>query len=167
MPDNELTVMQTVFEALHGLEDEQARARVLSWVTDKLGMKNPSAAQTKPKQEPENEPGVHNSEFATFADLFNATSPNANPEKALVAGDWLQKGQGQEHFSGQAANKELQNLGHVIPNITNAFSALNDRKPALAIQVKKSGKTKQARKQYKLTQAGIDAVEAMLKQEAM
>lgn len=165
MADSELTAMQTVFDTLHGL-DEQAQARVLAWVTNKLGVKNPAAAQPKPDPEPDDEPDTDRSGFATFADLYDAASPDAGPDKALVAGYWLQVCQGQEQFSGQAANKELLNLGHALGNITNAFTSLKERNPSLAIQVKKSGKSQQARKQYKLTQAGINAVNAMLKKEA-
>ena len=59
-------------------------------------------------------------------------------------------------------NKELQDLGHSLKNVTQAFSALKDRTPAFAIQLRKAGKSQQARKLYKLTKAGLDAVNSML-----
>lgn len=73
--------------------------------------------------------------------------------------------QGHEHFASQAVNKELQNLGHALSNVTDAFKQLQNKKPALAIQVKKSGRSQQARKQYKLTQAGIDVINSMAQLE--
>jgi hypothetical protein len=158
MGDEELSAMQLVLDTLEGLDGE-ARLRVLSWVTNKLGLKRSLPAHAEPGAEPKNGGGLAN--FLSFADLFTATSPSNNAEKALVAGYWLQICQGQEQFTSQAANKELQNLGHVVSNITDAFGQLQAKKPALAIQVKKSGKSQQARKQYKLTQAGVDAVKNM------
>jgi len=56
----------------------------------------------------------------------------------------------------------LKNLGHGIGNVTRACSALIAEKPALLMQVKKAGSTKQARKQYRLTTAGIQRVREML-----
>lgn len=85
-----------------------------------------------------------------------------------MAAYWLQVCSGQEQFSSQSVNKELQDLGHVIQNVTQAFTQLKERKkPALAIQVKKSGKSQQARKLYKLTLAGIDMVNGLLQGQVM
>jgi len=57
---------------------------------------------------------------------------------------------------------ELKNLGHGVANITRAFNDLKARRPALAIQVQKSGRAKQARKKYKITEAGLTKVRKML-----
>jgi hypothetical protein len=100
--------------------------------------------------------------FGSFADLFNAAQPTSNANKALVAGYWLQVYQSQDDFDAQSANKELKNLGEGIGNITIAASSLKSQKPALVIQLKKSGKSQQARKTYKVTVAGIRAVESMI-----
>jgi hypothetical protein len=59
-------------------------------------------------------------------------------------------------------NRELKNLGHEVGNITRALQGNIDEKPALVLQLRKSGGTKQARKIYKLSVAGIKAVEARL-----
>jgi hypothetical protein len=56
----------------------------------------------------------------------------------------------------------LKNLGQGLANITNAIDGLRNQKPALVLQLKKSGKSQQARKTYKLTVAGIKAVEVMI-----
>jgi hypothetical protein len=98
--------------------------------------------------------------FKTLADLFHATEPQTNAEMALIAAYWIQVYSGQEQFSSQNVNKHIQELGHNIKNITAAFSRLQRQKPALALQVRKSGKSPQARKSYKLTTAGIEAVRA-------
>ena len=49
----------------------------------------------------------------------------------------------------------LKDLGHRASNITDALSSAMKEKPALIIQVKKSGSARQARKLYKLTDAGV------------
>lgn len=101
--------------------------------------------------------------FDSFAELYDAArQPTGNPEKALVAGYWLQVCQSAESFDAQSANNELKNLGHALPNVTNSFESLKKKKPALVLQLKKSGTTQQARKTYKLTIAGKKAVEEMI-----
>jgi hypothetical protein len=49
-----------------------------------------------------------------------------------------------------------------VKHITSAFDTLKARKPAAVMQLKKSGSTRQARKTYKLTVAGKNAVELMI-----
>ena len=100
--------------------------------------------------------------YETFAELFDAAQPSSNANMALVAGYWLQVCQGQTDFDGQSANTELKHLGRPIANITVAMNSLKSQKPTLVMQLRKSGKSQQARKTYKVTVAGIKAVEAMI-----
>ena len=160
MSDPELSAMQKLFETLEPL-DEGARGRVLSWVAQRLAIKGApeSVRQATPRAGAQENP--EGKQFGAFADLFNAVAPSTNADKALTAGYWLQVCQWQNQFASQVVNKELQHLGHGIGNVTDAFRQLQRKKPALAIQVKKSGKSQQARKLYKLTQAGIDMINAM------
>lgn len=150
----ELDAMSKVFGILEPL-DEKARMRVLAWVSDHLNVRGTGGAE-----QPEAERRAEG--WKTFAELFEAAQPNTNGERALVGGYWLQVCKGLEDFDSASVNKELQNLGHPVVNITDAFDQLRSRKPALAIQVRKSGKSQQARKKYKLTQAGIKKVEDKL-----
>lgn len=170
--DDEFLAMRAVFSALKGLPDDEARVRVLSYAASRLGLAT-GAQQAKsmhPVVEPtgDGEPQVPTSAtttpstFATFAELFDAAHPQSNADKALVAGYWLQVCEGAESFSGLAANTELKHLGEAAPNITNAIDSLKSQKPALALQLKKSGKSQQARKSYKITVAGVKAVETMI-----
>jgi hypothetical protein len=164
MPDPELDAMQSVFDVLDPLEPE-ARSRVMSWVANRLDIQGaPKAKVAKEEDKKEKEKQI-DKDFNTFADLYHAASPSSNSEKALVAGYWLQVHKGTDEFGSQSVNKELQNLGHQIANVTEAFNQLKTKKPALAIQVKKSGKSQQARKTYKLTHTGVTKVESMLQAE--
>lgn len=169
--EQEFDATRSVYNALEPLDDD-ARERVVQHVAGILEIHASKAAEVK-TTDVETKPGEETvvltppdtPSFPTFAELFNAADPQTAADKALVAGYWLQVGQvGQnaDSFDGQSANKELNHLGHKLGNITNAIGALNTQRPSLAIQLAKSGSSQQARKKYKITIAGIDAVKAML-----
>lgn len=169
-PTTEFEAFQQVHNALVEL-DEDAQARILSSVSTLLGIGAPIATAAKlgvtPADEDENVPEAGGNEdaprdFSEFAELYAAAEPNSNADKALVGGYWLQVCQGSDNFSGQAINSELNHLGHKIANITNAMSSLNELKPQLVLQLRKSGKSQQARKTYKLSAEGIKRVKDMI-----
>lgn len=169
-PDDEFQAMQTVYTALSGL-DEEARARVLSYVSSRLGIaavaKPVAKAPERPELDGSDDPELDEEQeeapkFGSLAELFDAAHPKGASDKALVAGYWLQVCQGSDSFDGFSANKELKHLGEGLANVTSAIDTLKGQKPALALQLKKSGKSRQARKVYKITVAGIRAVEAMI-----
>jgi hypothetical protein len=100
--------------------------------------------------------------FGTLGDLFAAAAPQSGPERALVVGFWLQAIEHSEDLEGARINSELTHLGYRLPNITTTMSLLMNQKPALVVQTKKTGSAQQARKRYRLTQAGIKRVEALI-----
>ncbi len=168
--DVEFVAMQAVYKALESLDDD-ARSRVVEYITRRLEI-----ATTAPRSQRRAGHGgdeemeevaqdaaeVSAPKFESLAELFDATKPRTNAERALVAGYWLQICKGAESFDGFSANQGLKHLGHGVGNITNAIDSLKAQKPALALQLKKSGTSRQARKTYKVTHAGIMAVEAMI-----
>jgi hypothetical protein len=167
--DGELDAIRIIYSALEPLDDD-ARTRVINYIVARLDIateRDPDGdvgetsgdQDSALKQEQSQAP-----KFASFADLFEATRPSSNSEKALVAGYWTQVCQGQDDFDGQSANRELKHLGEQLANITVAVNHLREQRPALVIQLKKSGTSRQARKTYKVTVAGIKAVEAMIDQ---
>ena len=163
---SEFDVMRDVHARLLPLPAE-AQARVLRYIADVLKVEGLSRAPSVPSTGRvsagvEQSAPVDSSRFKEFAELFDACSPNTNAEKALVAGYWVQVLGGAESFDSQSANTLVKHLGHAIPNITDALSTLIAQKPAPVLQLKKSGTSKQARKTYKVTTAGIKAVERML-----
>jgi hypothetical protein len=167
--EQEFEATRAVYNALEPLDDD-ARERVVKHVAGMLEISaaiEPVEAATGSNGKDEEDAVVETPAdapiaFKTFAELFDAADPQTAADKALIAGYWLQVCEGGESFDGQRANKELTHLGHKIGNITNALTALNGLKPSLAIQLKKSGNTRQARKTYKITVAGVEAVKAML-----
>jgi hypothetical protein len=168
--DAEFAAMHTIYKALEPLDDD-ARSRVVNYICARLeitaapgrGGGDADAADGEMDEAALQGEKAKAPKFGSLAELFNAAgSPKPQSDKALVAGYWLQVCNGADSFDGFSANKELKQLGEGIGNITNAIEALKGQKPALALQLKKSGSSQQARKTYKLTVAGIQAVENMI-----
>ena len=170
-PAAEVKAMGKLAEAVAGL-DPAAVARVLRWAADAFGVsinaathKGGTAARAAGSAAESTGSGNGNSEvpqFADIADLFHAAAPQAEQDKALVGAYWFQFCEGRGEFGAQEVNSALNNLGERIKNITSAFDNLKARKPSYVVQLKKSGTSKQARKTYKLTVAGKQAVELMM-----
>lgn len=169
--DPEIEAMSAIANALSELDD-QSRARVLRWAADKF---NVVVSTSKPAISDKNNQGTKdvneeidaqeeesNNDFDSFAEFFATAAPSSEADKVLVAGYWFQKKQGHADLTSAFLNKELKHLGHSIAGINQKFDTLMSAKPQLAIQLKKSGSSKQARKKYKITQAGISKVEQML-----
>lgn len=163
--DPEISAMSTIAAALAEVEDDDARVRVLRWATTRFAPSVRVSAGTSTQNhddESDNGGSEHPSEFVQFVDLFDALHPRTEAERALVGGYWHQVIMGAQDFPAMTINNDLKNLGHGASNITDALSTLQQRRPALVRQVAKSGRSRQARKKYKLTTAGIAEVKRML-----
>ena len=159
--DPELEAMQRISEAVSPLDDG-ARTRVILWLASKFGVDvqggQRSSATPSNGAAPSTPAGGRD-----FADLFFSMDPKNHGQKALVAGYWLSLTE-PGGFTAQAANGLLKNLGYQIPNITDALSKNMREKPALIVQVRKSGSNQQSRKQYRITDSGRRLVEAIASQ---
>lgn len=152
--DPELVAMGAVRDALEEL-DEDTRRRVLRWATERFrSFSPPPANRSGAIPAPEG--------FSDFASLFATANPGTEAEKALVAAYWFQVVHGEDPLDSQRLNTELKDLGHGIKNITAALDRLIGRRPRLIMQVRKGGRTKQARKSYRLTVEGVNRVTQML-----
>jgi hypothetical protein len=161
--DPEIDAMARISTALADL-DEDARRRVLEWSAKKYSVSlGTHATSGQPRQSggQAEEPGG-SAEYADFVDLFDAASPTNDVDRALVGGYWQQVGQGQTSFDSQSVNNALKDVGHGVGNITQALTSLQKKTPALVRQMNKSGRTRQARKTYKLTSSGMAEVKRML-----
>ena len=185
--DAEIQAISAVAAALRDLDDA-TRVRVLRWAADRYA--TPAAPIAPPSMQPipvaqaphaHQEPEIEDADvlgedgsmgdddapagsptYKDFADLFEAASPTQAEERALVAGYWLHKVQGLDGFQSFAVNKELKQLGHGDTHINRSFTRLIGQKPALVLQTKRSSKSQQGRKTYRLTAAGVKEVERML-----
>lgn len=97
------------------------------------------------------------------AALMEEWRPDAMAERALLGAFVLSGGRADRTVTSQAINAELKRHGLPVPNITRAIEGNLRTRPPLMIQKKKLGTTRQARKQYAITQAGVDHVEAQLR----
>ena len=148
--ENELAAMKRIAAALGGLRDDRARWRVVRWAMEHFPAPNEAGANDERA-------------FDTLADLFAAADPRRERDKALVSAYWFQRQSPSGSFTAQEINKGLKDLGHRVVNITGALGALAEHSPRLVAQLEKAGKTRQARKTYRLTPAGIEAVRGMLR----
>jgi hypothetical protein len=164
--DPEVEAMGIVAGALDGLEDE-VQARVLRWAGDRYGVSIGGKRQGSggdSRKDVDLGEGGDPSEYAELSDLFSAAAPATDEDRALVVAYWFQEGQEekQANVTGQQVNKELKNLGHGVRDITKVFNTLIATSPQQVIQTRKSGSSRQARKNYKVTKVGIRRVEELL-----
>ena len=159
-PRKEIAAMETIAEVLNHL-DNLARTRVLRWVVDRFDPQLTPSARAARAINPS--AGRGDRHVVDLASLYSRAAPSTEAERALLVSYWLQVHNGEEEFTGAAINKELRNLGDEIGNITQAFNKLMTLRPAWAVQTRKSGKSQQARKLYKLTAPGIAKAEEMLR----
>jgi hypothetical protein len=155
-----------VVQALEAL-DSAAITRVLDWAWKRYALSPPDRPRDRGRAATASENGKRaDDHIADLAALYSAAAPTTDSESVLAAAYWHQVLQGAEYLDSQTLNTDLKQLGHGVGNVTRACSTLIEQKPALMIQVKKSGSTKQARKQYRLTSAGVQRVRERLTQSA-
>jgi hypothetical protein len=160
--DIETKAIGAIAAIIGGLQDDQ-RGRVIRHIVERFNIAGASRGARMPAGGPQTDSQVDTpAQFEDFASLVDATHPDTDPMRALIAGYWLQVCQRGPSFDAQSANTELKHLGHPSSNITMALGALINQKPALVLQLRKSGNTKQARKSYKVTESGIRKVREML-----
>ena len=159
----EARAIANVVAALEAL-DSAAIARVLDWAWKRYAPPVSERLRERGRATAATGGGARrgDDQDADLAALYGAISPTTDSDGVLVAGYWHQVLQGAEYLDSQTLNTDLKNLGHGVGNVTRACSSLIAQKPALMIQVKKTGSTKQARKQYRLTSAGVQRVSERL-----
>lgn len=163
--DPEIDAMGQIAKALEPLDQEAVR-RVLKWAIERY---QPRSASIAPSASLVEVPSISAESTRTLPrtyldlpELFDAANADTGLDKVLVVAYWFQVVQGSEDWDSQSINSELKHLGHPSTNITRDLDSLMTRVPKQAMQVRKQGTTKQARKRYKLTREGIKAVEARL-----
>ncbi len=169
--DPEISALQAANAALAGLDDS-AKERVLKWLITKY---SPDIQVSGDGQrlkalgaglQTSTSSGASTSDFDSIADCFAMAEPETDGDKALVVATYLQERRGSDDLTAFEINKELTHLGHGVINIATCLGRLIEKKPQLMIQTAKSGKTKQARKKYRVTREGIMTVARMLKHES-
>ena len=161
----EIEAMKSSAEAIEKLDDD-ARLRVVSWLTARFVRNRPTnlvGAPPKIEDQPSSAVNLDTIKgFGSLAELYHAADPKSEAEKGLVVGTWFQVVEGVDGLDSQTINSALKDLGYGVGNITRAFDVSISQRPALMIQLRKAGTTKQARKQFKVTDAGVKKVLQML-----
>jgi hypothetical protein len=151
----------------------EGQHRAFSYIGNVLGLSAMIAVRSSDKASasrptniaPHGVPGAGNITYGSLSELYNAARPKTEWQKVIVGGYWFQVCNQQEEFGALAVNDGLKEIGAKVSNVTVAFNAAKEANPSLVLQVRKSGKAQQARKLYKLTVAGIRAVEEMISRE--
>jgi hypothetical protein len=164
--DTEIEAMSHIAKALEPLDQDAVR-RVLKWAIERYQPRHiPSTGPAEAAVVPKDGAVAPARTFLNLSELFDAANAESGLDKVMVVAYWYQVLQNKEEWDSQMVNTELKHLGYPSTNITRDLDNLSARSPKLAMQVRKQGTTKQARKLYKLTREGIRAVEALLRQTA-
>jgi hypothetical protein len=157
----ELQAMEVIAATLEPLEPE-ARARIIKWVIQAMAISGSDPSDSAMTKFQAVDASASEKKLSTFAECFHAAAPNSEKDKALVAAYWTHMSSGASQFGSQQLNTELKHIGYGVANITDALNQLIVEKPNLVIQISKSGSSQQARKTYKITDAGIRRVKEMI-----
>ncbi|HYE28967.1 MAG TPA: hypothetical protein VEA61_12150 [Allosphingosinicella sp.] len=164
--DPEMGAMLASRKLISALEPP-AQRRVLLWLADVFSVSAPVAVANAPQPAPAvasaaPPEGGQEATPSSFSEILERTEPTNNADRVLAAAFWLQEVEGRESLDGRSINKLLKEHGIDVSNVTNAFTALIERRPRLAIQAGKKGKFE---KLYRLTTEGRKQVAAAMTQQ--
>jgi len=168
--DAEIDAMKEI-SALFAQLEEDAQERVIAWLGSRFGLPratsgslitSASSLSATSAERGRPAPPLSGASFDHPAELFEAARAKTDSEKALVLAYWFQVSQGAASFSSRQVNDELKHIGYGVGNITRALDALIESRPALVIQLEKSGKSKQAQKKFRVTHEGLKRVQQLL-----
>jgi hypothetical protein len=97
-----------------------------------------------------------------FTALIEKWTPNTQADWALLGAYYFQRVMGEQNVTGLQVNRELKQHGYGVTNITDCFTTNMQTEPKRMHQAGKSGKSKQAKKLYLVTTAGMKYVEDRL-----
>ena len=95
----------------------------------------------------------------TFEDFFAQVAPKTAIQKAVTAAYWLQTTDGKQEWKSFDVNKLLRQIGVKISSISGTLAIDEKKETPLVEQLSKSGDSMQARKTFRLSDAGKSFVE--------
>lgn len=162
--EDEFKAMASVASAIDGLGDVAARRRVMAWAADRYGitLEGAPGRRTAGDRAAVGAAGLDQPhEYADFAEMYHAAGPRTDRQRLLVAGYWLQVRQNEQNLHADNVNEILTPLGQRIDRVRDVLPGLLAGRPALMIRAGK-GKGVRGRVLFRLTTAGIGAVDAAL-----
>jgi len=163
---DEVAAIAAVNKALSGLTDQAARDRVIGWARSAHGSASSSDDEKQVRGREAKDGGKQvgdaSAPSADLHELMEQADPVTKEDRVLVASFWVQQNESAEGFGSQRVNTLLNDMGHKDSAINKTFAALMQTQPALVRQTHRSGKTIQARKTYRVTDAGKKRVAALI-----
>jgi hypothetical protein len=171
--DPKMDVLFTCYDAVKSL-DAEGKEWVISQLSNRLGItksRDVSVKQTAPNERKLVDTEKPKDEAVDADDGFAEALSNANPQtedKKVLFAAWFLFGRNgpPRDFKALQLSKRLAPTGHGVNNVSVCLGRLKILKPALVLQVGKSGTKKQSRKFYRITDAGIKAAKQMLEPPA-
>lgn len=173
----ELEVMNELVTVFDGLDKGELR-RIIAWLEDYFDVyeeecicadapeSDENIAETAeglPYDEADNEDHLgSSSEPQDFEDLYNRVSPKTAIQKIVTAAYWLETHDEKDSWKSFEANKLLKSLGIKVSSVSGTL-ALESKKDIPFVELlAKSGDSMQARKTFRLSDAGVTFVEGRM-----
>ncbi len=157
-----LEEINTALSTFDPIMKEQARDILFREAFGAQGPKKRVSVPSAPG-EPSSNNEVAETRQAELNSLIEKWTPTTQADWALLGAYYFQRILGHQNVTGFSVNKELKHHGYGVSNVTDCFSANIEAEPARILQTKKTGKSKQAKKVYVVTTAGIKYVEEKLR----
>lgn len=170
----ELVVMQKIAEAVAGLTPTEKK-RVAAWLheyatdeNEQVGFAPTGNFDIEDDQEsyedtesPEEELPVITGidAYYNFVDLLNDVAPKTGAQKAVVAGYWLEKKNGQQSWKASEVNKLLKSVDVKVSSISIVLSNAVKSSKAMITELERLGDSERSRKTFRLNDTGIAYVE--------
>lgn len=142
----------------------EERERVLAYVRIRFGDAGAEGSSaTRPSAKADDggsEPATEGS-ARTLGEVLGDCGAETEGDRVLVAAAYITDQAGAPDFQAADVTRALKQAGHPVSNITRALDVLIDQRPQPVVQHKKQGNTKQARKIYRVTEAGRKTVRGM------
>jgi predicted transcriptional regulator len=110
----------------------------------------------QPDAETASTPGTDGfTKFDSFEDLFFSSNAKTIAATILLAAAYLQEKERLTAINTSAISKLMKKVGQQVQNISASINNLLTKTPSVLMQTGKQGDSKQARRQYQVTEEGI------------
>ncbi len=166
---SELTVMNDVAKILSTLNGDEQR-RVIVWLTDYFGILDDDYSdydfaamdslepQAFTEYEADDEP-VAEEAPDTFESFYNLVAPKTAIQKIVTAAHWLENKDGKEAWKSFEVNKLLKSVDVKVTSVSGTLGLEEKKDQPLVEVLQKSGDSMQARKTFRLSDAGRSFIE--------
>lgn len=98
----------------------------------------------------------------TFEGVYNKVEPKTAIQKIVTAAWWLERQEGKESWKSFEVNKLLKSLDVKISSVSGTLAIENKKDDSMIVVLEKSGDSMQARKTFRLSDAGYAFVDGRL-----